>query len=614
MLRLLVILALLPLGSAGEAAGPLEKRLAEVNRGRLSPIERCALVDDSVRGNGDPTAVMLAALSTLATDRCRHVREYAIDSIQARLPGRLDALAVTMATKPASAARAGAAYAVMKARGWAALDLLGSLAADQGAGAIPVRLAVATALATFAQEPSPKAAARATAMAATLAADKDLRVRLAAIAALAKLHTCAEAQRALENLLLDPVEEVARQALEALLATGADTDRMTTACIRGLRNSNETREQIALVNALGRLGGTTAAGALIDTLLAVRENASLSELKAAICDALGQIASDDPAIIKRCEAVLPTLAVRERWAGSRMAAIYALLRMGSPLAIPAAIEALPRQGDDDLLWLLQQQTGQIFIAREAWQAWWKATAPTWPARRLSTQVTSTVDFYEVKDTTSDVAFVIDVSGSMADPMTLSGGYGQADSVGTKIQAAKRELWRSLRSLEPGTRVSLTWFSNTAATWGNGPVTATWRNKARLRDAFADIPPAGGTNAWAALTTALEGAGMTAIYFLTDGQPTVGENTEPAAIAAGVAEWNADRPHAARLHTVAFHIQADAGEGEAGKLRERKRREELERRAKAAGKPVQADNPAIEAAKLFLGKLSSDSGGTFREVR
>jgi HEAT repeat protein len=602
---------MLPLVVAGEAGHPLvKKQLADINRGLLSPAERCAMVDNSVRSDGDASTMVL---STLATDRCRRVREHTIDMIHASRPGVLDAMAAALAAKPAPAARAGAAYAAVKARGWAALDLLGSLAEDRKPGAIPVRLAVAAALATLDQEPSPKAAVRAANLAIALAGDKDLRVRLAAIAALAKRGACAEAQRALEILVLDPVEEVAREALEALLAAGADPARLTSACIKRLRTGTEVQERIALINALGRLGGTDATAMLVDMLLALQNQPRLSELRSAVCDALGQIASEDPAIITRCETVLRALAVGDRWAGCRMAALWALARMGSPLAIQAAIEALPRKGDEDLLWFLQQQTGQTFIAREAWQAWWKSSSAMWQTRRPGIQAMSSVEFYSLQDTTSDVAFVIDVSGSMADPMALSDSYSKAPGVGTKLEAAKRELWRCLRDLEPDTRVSLTWFSTSATTWGDGPVRATWRNKIRLREAFADIPPDGGTNSWAGLAAALDVAGLPAIFFLTDGQPTVGESTDPVAIAAGMAERNADRPQTARIHTLAFQLQPDADGRERPKQGDPKRNDEQARRAKAAGKPAVDEHDEIKVAENFLRRLSADSGGVFRQV-
>lgn len=610
MLRhLLLILALLPLGIAAESA-TLPSRLAAAKGGKLSPAERCALVDEASRSSGDQTAV----LSSLAADRCRLVREHAIGAIRSVLPARMDILANALAAERSPAARAGAAFAAVTAREWAALDLLARLAEDQKAAALPVRLAIASALAALDRDPSPKAGIRATAIATSLTTDKDLRVRLAAIAALARRGPLAEAQRTLEILALDPVEEVARQALEALLGTGADPGRLTTACSRRLRSSSDPRERIVLCNALGRLGGTAAAEALLDTLATALDNTRASELRAAICDALGQIASEDPAVIKRCEAVLPALALRERWVGTRMAALWALLRMGSSLAIPTAIEALPRQGDDDLVWLLRKHTGMNCTRREEWQTWWKAAAATWQPRRIATQAISSVDFYEVQDATDAVAFVIDVSGSMAQPMTVVGAYGQPDIVGTKLEAAKRELWRSLRELEAGTRVSLTWFSTGVATWGDGPVLATWRNKARLRDAFANIPPSGATNAWGAMAAALDGAGATAIYFLTDGQPTVGESVDPAAITAEMAERNLDRPQLARIHSLAFHMQIDASDGGPAKERARLNREAQERRAQAAGKQLPPEDPAIEAARGFLRRLSADSGGTFREIQ
>ncbi len=128
-------------------------------------------------------------------------------------------------------------------------------------------------------------------------------------------------------------------------------------------------------------------------------------------------------------------------------------------------------------------------------------------------------------TPRDVTFVLDVSGSMS---------------GRKIEQARAAGRQLLATLRPGDRFRMIDFSSDVRTFRDDYVFATSEN-VRLAGQYLDeLDASGGTNIAGALDRALSGrrcAGDEAclrrlgvVLFITDGEPTVGEQ-DPAAIAA-----------------------------------------------------------------------------------
>ncbi len=118
----------------------------------------------------------------------------------------------------------------------------------------------------------------------------------------------------------------------------------------------------------------------------------------------------------------------------------------------------------------------------------------------------------------DLVFVIDRSGSME---------------GRKMEQARAALLAGLATLKPCDRFEVISFANDVTTIGDGPLlAATPSNLERARRAAREISASGGTNIHEALvaarrtTTAAPARDrFSAVVFLTDGQPTVGE-TDP----------------------------------------------------------------------------------------
>ncbi len=133
----------------------------------------------------------------------------------------------------------------------------------------------------------------------------------------------------------------------------------------------------------------------------------------------------------------------------------------------------------------------------------------------------------------DVAFVVDVSGSMS---------------GRKLEQAKAALHQALATLQPEDRFRLVAFSSGITHFRDGwaPATAATLREA---DTFIDqLSADGGTNIAGALTavlgTAVPESRLPIVLFMTDGVPSVGEQ-EPDQIAA----LAASRVGRARVFTI-----------------------------------------------------------------
>ncbi len=129
---------------------------------------------------------------------------------------------------------------------------------------------------------------------------------------------------------------------------------------------------------------------------------------------------------------------------------------------------------------------------------------------------------EQKVVAKDVVFVLDTSGSMA---------------GNKLLQAKKALRFCIENLNDSDRFNILRFSTDVEPLFNSVEKATDENRTRARSFIADLKPIGGTAIDAALSEALgqvdgERQRPSAIIFLTDGRPTVG-NTDENQIVAGV---------------------------------------------------------------------------------
>ncbi len=211
---------------------------------------------------------------------------------------------------------------------------------------------------------------------------------------------------------------------------------------------------------------------------------------------------------------------------------------------------------------------------DAWQAFWDAEKDRIVVRRPTRPVAggtvATMSggnrFYGIPVLGSNVVFVLDTSGSMdaevelpRGPVTGPGrGAGKNKAMrGSRLRIACRQTLKALQGMPEHAKFSIVTFKDTVRAWNRQPVQARRSARERAASVLGDLRPRGGTNVFDALVHVLEAsdvgygeatpAGVDEVFLLSDGEPTAGELTEPAAILEAVREIN--RVRRARINTV-----------------------------------------------------------------
>lgn len=253
---------------------------------------------------------------------------------------------------------------------------------------------------------------------------------------------------------------------------------------------------------------------------------------------------------------------------TRLAAARGLVELRSLAGVGALCARIAREEgrlEVELGELLTRVTGQPFRSDgKQWQRWWEAEAASWKfpseseiaallrqraereERRVSRSFRGVaVDsrFFGLHIASHAVAFVVDVSGSMEEPLPGSTGKGGP----TRMEAAKKELLACLDALEAGTHFNIVPFSDQANAWKEESVEATVQSFEDAREFLTGLGGLGGTNLFGGLERAFEDPGVDTIFLLSDGQPSVGRLTDPQEIREEVQLWLRARPVV--IHTV-----------------------------------------------------------------
>ena len=157
-------------------------------------------------------------------------------------------------------------------------------------------------------------------------------------------------------------------------------------------------------------------------------------------------------------------------------------------------------------------------------------------------ITITPPAIAARTTPRDLTFVVDVSGSMR---------------GQKMEQARAAGHQLLASLGAADRFRIIDFSTDVRTFRNGFTQATRQNIAEAGRYIDDLRPEGSTNISGALEEALDVASdesrMPIVFFVTDGEPTVGERN-PDRIAALAGRLRG------RARVFSFGVGADVNAG------------------------------------------------------
>ncbi len=171
------------------------------------------------------------------------------------------------------------------------------------------------------------------------------------------------------------------------------------------------------------------------------------------------------------------------------------------------------------------------------------------------------EFFGIPVTGREVAFVVDISGSMSDPAgsgpVTGPGRMRGEGTGSRLDAARQQLLQAVGAMDPESmRFHLVAFANHAAAWSQEPVKPDQQSLQALARVVGRMQAEGGTNVYEALvqTLALEKlrygqeapTGIDELFLLSDGLPTVGMK-DPDEILQAVS--TANQYLRVRIHTV-----------------------------------------------------------------
>ena len=307
---------------------------------------------------------------------------------------------------------------------------------------------------------------------------------------------------ALLGLLDEKLPEVRVEAVRSLAALG--DDRAVEPVLARLQDEDD-RVRDAAALALGRLGDRRAGEALV---LALRDECARVVESAAL--ALGTIA--DPARISDLiERLHETADIDDRVA-------YACV---------VALETISGKA--------------IGLDPDRWTDWWDAVKDR-PFERVDPEheapegrTVPANQYYGFPIYSSRVVFVLDVSKSM--------------ETCKRLASAQAELIQVIEHLPCSTKFNIVIFSDGANAWEKELALA---DPAAISDAVKFVQrqsPQNKTNTWAALQIAMKDEVVDTIFFLSDGQPSVGAISDADRILAEMRAAN--RYRRVRIHCVAL---------------------------------------------------------------
>jgi Mg-chelatase subunit ChlD len=184
-----------------------------------------------------------------------------------------------------------------------------------------------------------------------------------------------------------------------------------------------------------------------------------------------------------------------------------------------------------------------------------------------------LQYFQLEITSDRILFIVDRSGSMAEPAERRDRYGKASGkTSSKFSYVQDELETLLMALPETTQVNVLFFADGVEAFrtadGGRPelIPLTTRGRTELVRYVRNLAPNGGTNLYTALDRALDLAGrglkdsaydvaFDTIYLLSDGKPTAGPVIDEGEILRRVDEVNALRK--VKIHAITFGDQNNA---------------------------------------------------------
>lgn len=379
-------------------------------------------------------------------------------------------------------------------------------------------------------------------------------------------HPSAEAQLELLRACHTMPTELRVRAVNAM-AAGAALELVPT--LIGLLRDAEPNVRIAAANAIGE---------------ALRPHVDETEGK-----------QPDAATLQiRDQAIeqLTAILVKDTVWQVRSAAAFSLAVMRCKPVVPALIKGLeaelnrkkdPWAMDVRLHKLLEGLTGRSVVRGSVapWKQFWSDEGETFAVRPKPKpgegppQADKYEKFFDLEVESDRVLFVLDFSGSMAEPAAIKEGTGtgaaQTGISTTKAELVVAEIGKLILSLPDGALVNFVVFGDEVRIWrqqGGRPSLVKLDDESRddlLGNFLANLRPSGSTNLHDALDRALEfgdrglydkyyAAGFDTLYVISDGAPTAGPVTDKDEIRRRVRERNGLRK--ITIHCITFGEQND----------------------------------------------------------
>jgi hypothetical protein len=211
------------------------------------------------------------------------------------------------------------------------------------------------------------------------------------------------------------------------------------------------------------------------------------------------------------------------------------------------------------------------FSRREWDAWWQRSQAGFALPHEQTVRAggtssggATIAYHDIPVVSARIAFVVDRSGSMHEPIGT-------DRKTSRLDAAKQQLVRVVEALPATHHVNLIAYESEVQPLWNELRRLDQDNRDKLLDAARIMPLGGGTNIFDALEKAFADPEVDTIYLLTDGQPSAGRVKNVDGIVEEVRRWNRTRQIV--IHCIGFGIDS-----------------------------------------ALLKRLAADSGGTYKHVR
>ncbi len=364
----------------------------------------------------------------------------------------------------------------------------------------------------------------------------------------------------------------------ALRALGATKTIRFSVTISTQLSSVHPTVRLAAATGLGRLGDLPSILPLVDRLTAEDHPSTIIEILDACEQILQSNSRQEKATVYTAAATSAAgqaLGRSNAWAPD-VAILTFLEKYRQKHSIPRLIsflerfEAEPRSVKSGRLSArLREQANNLLVSLtgaqipqtqpEKWREFWnregkglelaKVVRQPRDRRLVLARGMTSAGFFNIPVQGSKILFVIDISLSMDEMMTVSSGQTTAGggSQRRKLDVAKEELLKAVAGLSPDQSFNVICYAGQVRSWNGDLVRATKGNKRRLQNWVDSLNTLPSTNIYGALKAGLEtktlvygeryGSAMDELFFLSDGEPTNGEITDVDQIAQTIEDTN-----------------------------------------------------------------------------